>query len=90
MSKKRKRHTAEEIVRILRQAKGDQSIVELCRVHNITEVTFHRWKRKYQGMSLSEVKRMKALQKENAELKKMLADALLEVRALKAVNEKKW
>jgi len=88
--KKRKKHKAEEIVRILRQAEGSQTILEVCAEHNIAEKTFHRWKKKFQGMSLAEVKRLKALEKENIELKKMLADTLLENRALRALNEKKW
>lgn len=90
MSKKQKRHSAEEIVRILREADGTKTILEVCRDFNISEQTFHRWKKKYRGLDLEEVKRLKSLEKENAELKKMLADTLLEVRALKAVNEKKW
>ena len=90
MSKKRKKHSAEEIVRILREADGAKTILEVCREHNISEQTFHRWKRKYRGLDLSEVKRLKTLEKENTELKKMLADSLLENRVLRAVNEKNW
>lgn len=87
---KKKHHTSEEIVRILRQAEGGQTILEVCKEHNVSEQTFHRWKKKFQGMSLAEVKRMKSLEKENSELKKMLADTMLENRALRALNEKKW
>ena len=90
MTKKRKKHSSEEIVRILREADGSKTILEVCRARNITEQTFHRWKKKYQGLDLAEVKRLKALEKENGELKKMLADALLDIRALKLINEKKW
>ena len=90
MTKKRKKHSSEEIVRILREVDGTKTIQEICRARNITEQTFHRWKKKYQGLDLAEVKRLKALEKENGELKKMLADALLDIRALKFINEKKW
>lgn len=90
MLKKKKKHSAEEIVRILRESDGSKTILEVCRKHNISEQTFHRWKKKYRGLDLEEVKRLKALEKENSELKKMLADTLLENRALKLINEKKW
>ena len=88
--KKKKRHNAEAIAKILRLADGPQTIEEVCREENISEQTFYRWKRKYRGMDLAEIKRLKTLEKENTELKKMLADTLLENRALRAVNEKKW
>jgi len=90
MTKKRKKHSSAEIVRILREANGTKTILEICRARNITEQIFHRWKKKYQGLNLAEVKRLKTLEKENGELKKMLADALLDIRALKLINEKKW
>lgn len=88
--KKRKHHNAEQIARILKQADGPETILKVCNEHNISEQTFHRWKKKYRGMGLAEIKRLKELEKENAELKKMIADTMLENRALKAVNEKKW
>ena len=87
---KQKSHSTEEIIRILRQADGGQTAQAVCRQHNISEQTFYRWKKKYGGMELADARRLKELEKENAELKKMLAELLLENRVLKAVNAKKW
>jgi putative transposase len=87
---KGKRHTTEQKIRILREADGGKSIVEVCKEHNISEVTFHRWKRQFGQLDVNEAKRMKELERENAELKKMLADSLLKNRVLEAVNAKKW
>ena len=87
---KQKQHSTEEIIRILRQADGDETVASICREHNISEATFHRWRRKYGGMDLADAKRLKELEKENAELKKMLAEAMLKNRVLEEVNAKKW
>ena len=87
---KHKQHSTEEIIRILRQAEEDQTIEDLCREHNISKATFHRWKRKYGGMDLADAKRLKDLEKENGELKKMLAESMLKIRVLEEVNSKKW
>ena len=87
---KHKRRSLEEIIRMIRQAEGSQSIREVCREHNVSEVTFHRWKRKYGGLKLDDAQKLKGLERENAELKKMLAETLLENRALKIVNAKKF
>ena len=86
---KGKKHTTKDQIRILREADGGRSIVELCREKNISEVTFHRWKKQFGQMDLSEAKRLKALERENTELKKMLAESLLKNRVLEAVCEKK-
>ena len=82
---KGKTHSTEEIIRILRQADGGETAQAICREHNISEQTFYRWKKKYGAMELADAKRLKELEKENAELKKML-----ENRVLKEVNAKKW
>ena len=87
---KGKRHSTEQKIRILRDADGGKNIVEVCKEHNISEVTFHRWKRQFGQLDVNEAKRMKELERENAELKKMLADVLLKNRVLEAVNAKKW
>ena len=79
----------EDKIRILRQADAGQSIGEVCREHNLSEVSFHRWKKQFGQMEVNEAKRMKELERENTELKKMLADSLLENRVLKFVCEKK-
>ena len=87
---KQKQHRTEAIIRILRQSDAGQSVEALCREHNISKATFHRWKRKYGDMDLADARRLKALEKENAELKKMVAELMLDNRVLKEVNSKKW
>ena len=86
---KGKRYTTEDKIRILRDADGGKNIVEVCKEKNISEVTFHRWKRQFGQMDINEAKRLKELERENTELKKMLAEALLAKRVLEYVVEKK-
>ena len=87
---KRKRHTTEEIIKILRKADGEQTVEEVCREVNISEQTFYRWRRKYGRMEMADAKRFKELENENAELKKMLADEMLKNRVLNETFKKKW
>ena len=84
---KRKRHTTEEIIKILRKADGEQTVEEVCRDVNISEQTFYRWRRKYGRMEMADAKRFKELESENTELKKMLAESLLKNRVLEPVCE---
>ena len=86
---KGRRYTTEDKIRILREADGGRSIVEVCKERNISEVTFHRWKKQFGQMDLNEAKRLKELERENTELKKMLAEALLAKRVLEYVVQKK-
>ena len=87
---KGKRYTTEEKVRILREADaGEQSIVDICREKNISDVTYHRWRKQFGHMDLNEAKRLKELERENTELKKMLADAMLAKKVLEYALEKK-
>lgn len=86
---KGKRYSTEDKIRILREADSGKGIQEACREHNISEVSFHRWKKQFGQMELSEAKRLKELERENTELKKMLAESLLKNRVLEAVCEKK-
>lgn len=87
---KGKRYTTEDKIRILREGDGGKAIVEVCRAHNISEQTYYRWKRQFGMMEVNEARRLKELERENAELKKMLAESLLKNRVLEAVCEKKW
>ena len=87
---KQKKHSTEKIIRTLRQADGDGTIESICRAHNISKATFHRSLRKYGDMDVADAKRLKALERENAELKKMLAESMLKNRVLEEVNAKKW
>jgi putative transposase len=86
---KGKRYSTEDKIRILRQVDAGQRIEEVCREHNLSEVSFYRWKKQFGQMEVNEAKRLKELERENTELKKMLADSLLENRVLKFVCEKK-
>ena len=87
---KSKRYTTEQKIRILREAeKAGQSIVEVCREKGISEQTFHRWKREFGMMKLDQAKQLKELQKENARLKRLLADEILGKELLKEALEKK-
>jgi putative transposase len=87
---KHKRHKTEEIIRILREAEGGRSVEDLCREHNVGLTSFYRWKKKFGGMELQDARRYRELERENAELKKMLAESLLKNRVLQEVNSKKW
>ncbi|NNL48624.1 MAG: transposase [Acidimicrobiia bacterium] len=87
---KKKRHTTEEIIKILRKADGGQTVEEVCREANISEQTFYRWRRKYGRMEMGDAKRFKELENENSELKKMLADEMLKNRVLNETLKKKW
>ena len=85
---KRKRHTEEQIIAILKEHEAGVKTADLCRKHGISEQTFYNWKAKYGGVS--EAKRLKGLESENARLKKLLADAMLDNAALKDLLTKKW
>ena len=87
---KGKRYTTEDKIRILREAdRGERSVQDLCREENISEVSFHRWKRQFGQMDVNEARRLKELERENTELKKMLAEEMLKNRVLSYVCEKK-
>ena len=83
-------HTAEQIIRILEQAeKGAQIVAAICREHGIAENTFYRWRKAYGGMSVSEVQRLKELEKENARLKRLLAERMLSSTRSRSCSQKK-
>jgi putative transposase len=86
---KGKRYTTEEKIRILLVAEwSEKSVPEICREQNISEVSFHRWKRQFGHMEVNEARRLKELERENTELKKMLAEEMLKNRVLAYVCEK--
>jgi putative transposase len=87
---KRKRHTEEQIIAILKEHEAGMKTADLCRKHGISEASFYNWKAKYGGLEVSEAKRLKGLENENARLKKLLADAMLDNAALKDLLAKKW
>jgi len=87
---KKKRYSEEQIYKILKESDSGIQVQEICRKHGIHQNTFYRWKSKYSGMELSDIKKMKHLEHENTELKKILAEKELELRAMKMIVEKKW
>ena len=86
---KRSRFSETQIVRILNETDGGHKVVDICREHGISQATYHRWKSKYGGMEVSDVRRLKELEEENSKLKRMFANLSLENEALKAVIAKK-
>ncbi len=87
---KRGQFSQEQIVSILHQAeRGEQTIQALCKEHSISEVTFYRWRKAYGGMTVSEASRLKELEKENARLKRLLAERDLALDALQEYLQKK-
>ena len=87
---KRSRFTEEQIIAILREQETGVAAVELCRKHGVSSATFYKWKAKFGGLDVSEARRLKALEDENAKLKRLLADAMLDNVALKDLLGKKW
>ena len=86
----KKRFTEEQIIGILKEAEAGLKVAELCRKHGISDATYYNWKAKFGGMSVSEAQRLKALELENSKLKRLLADAHLDIAALKDVVGRKW
>lgn len=87
---KRKRFSEEQIIAILKEGEALGNVRETCRQHNIAEQTYYRWRNKFGGMDVSDVKRLKGLERENSELKKLVAELTLDNRMLKDVVTKKW
>lgn len=87
---KRSRFTEEQIIGILREQEAGGKTADVCRRHGVSEATFYKWKAKFGGMDVSDAKRLRALEDENARLKKLLAEAMLDNAMLKDVASKKW
>lgn len=86
----KKRFTEEQIIGVLKEAEAGMKVAEVCRKHGISDATYYNWKSKFGGMTVSEAQRLKALEAENARLKKLLAEAMLDNAALKDVVSRKW
>lgn len=86
----KKRFTEEQIIRILQEAEVVGNAREVCRQHNITEQTFYRWRSKFGGMDVSDAKRLRALERENTALKRLVGELSLDNRMLRDVLGKKW
>ena len=85
-----KRYTEEQSIAILKEAEGAATVAEVIRRHGVTPHTYYRWKSKFAGMDVSEARRLKALEDENAKLKKLLAETMLDNAILKDINSRKW
>lgn len=85
---KRSRFSEEQIIGILKEHQAGLSAKDLCRKHGISDATFYKWRSKYSGMEVSDARRLKALEAENAKLKKRLAEQMLDVATLKEMLEK--
>jgi putative transposase len=81
----KKRYTDEQIIGFLKQAAAGTPIKELCRKHGFSDASFYLWRRKFGGLDVPDAKRLRALESENAKLKKMLAEAMLDIEGLKVV-----
>ena len=89
MKKNGKRYSQEQIIYALRQVEGGRKIAEVCRELGVSEQTYHRWKRQYAGMGVSELRKLKKLEDENASLRKLVADLSLDKHILQEIVSKK-
>jgi putative transposase len=86
----RKRYTEEQIIAVLKEADAGVKTSDLCRKHNISDATIYKWKAKYAGMEVSDLRKMKALEDENRRLKQMVANQALDIEALRALSSKNF
>ncbi len=86
----KKHHTKEQILGILKEAELGKPLPDLLRQHGVSSGTFYRWKSRYGGLEPSQLSRLRQLERENNELKKIVADQALDIRMLKDVNSKNW
>ena len=87
---KRSRFTEEQVIAILREQESGVKTADVCRKYGISEATFYKYKAKFGGMDVSDARKLRALEDENAKLKKLLAEAMLDNAMLKDVASKKW
>ena len=86
----KKRYSEEQIIGFLREAEAGMSVKELCRRHGFSEASYYLWRSKFGGMSVPDAKRLKELEAENARLKRLLAESMLEIEVTREVMRKKW
>lgn len=86
----RRQFTEEQIIGVLKQADAGMKTADLCREHGISDATFYKWKAKFGGMTVSDAKRLRALEDENRKLKQLVANQALDLAALKELTSKNW
>lgn len=84
----RRRYTEEQIIAVLREGEAGAKVADLCRKYGISDATYYNWKAKYAGLTVSELKRLKALEEENRRLKQIVGEQALDIRALKEFSQK--
>ncbi len=87
---KRSRFSDEQIIGILKEQEAGAATADVCRRQGISGATFYKWKAKFGGLEVTEAKRLRTLEEENAKLKKLLAEAMLDIAVLKDISTKKW
>ena len=87
---KRKQFSEEQIIGILKEAEAGAVVTELCRRHGLSSATYYAWKAKFSGLEVSDARRLRALEDENAKLKRLLAEAIMDNAGLKDLLSKKW
>lgn len=87
---KKNRFTGEQVIAVLREQEAGAATADVCRKHGVSSATFYKWKATYGGMDVSQARKLKVLEDENAKLKKLLAEAMLDNAVLKEVTSKNW
>lgn len=87
---KRSRFSEEQIIAVLKEQEAGMATGDVCRRHGISSATFYKWKAKYGGLEVSDARRLRSLEEENARLKRLLADAMLDNAMLKEISAKKF
>ena len=87
---KARQYTEEQIIAVLKEGEAGAKVADLCRKHGMSDATYYNWKSKYSGMTVSDLKRLKALEEENRRLKQIVAEQTLDIRALKELLSKNF
>lgn len=87
---KGKRYSEEQIIRILKEVESGKAVKDVCREHGVAEQSVYRWRNKYGGLDVPELRRLKELEEENRRLKHLVADQAMDIQILKEINAKKW